>query len=77
LWTVAVNFLAAPGAPRSQGLAFLHLGWLAPSACRGEHGPHDKQVPRGGHMRIKLICALTTITLFALPAADAFANHSW
>ncbi len=28
-------------------------------------------------MRIKLISALTTVALFALPVADAFANRNW
>jgi hypothetical protein len=28
-------------------------------------------------MKIKLITALTTIALFALPVADAFAGRSW
>jgi hypothetical protein len=28
-------------------------------------------------MRIKLIIALTTVALFALPVADALANRSW
>jgi hypothetical protein len=26
-------------------------------------------------MKVKLICALTTVALFALPVADAFAGH--
>jgi hypothetical protein len=30
---------------------------------------------QGETMKIKLICALTTIAVFALPAADAFAGH--
>lgn len=28
-------------------------------------------------MKIKLITVLTTIAMFALPVADAFANRSW
>jgi hypothetical protein len=28
-------------------------------------------------MKIKLITALTTVALFALPVADAFAGRSW
>lgn len=30
---------------------------------------------RGDTMKIKLIIGLTTIAMFALPAADAFAGH--
>lgn len=29
------------------------------------------------NLKLKLIGLFTTIALFALPAADAFAGHSW
>ena len=29
------------------------------------------------HLKLRLIALLTTIAIFALPAADAFANRSW
>lgn len=36
---------------------------------------HNNLIPRRTTMKIKLITALTTVALFALPVADAFAGH--
>jgi hypothetical protein len=33
--------------------------------------------PKEDTMKIKLLTALTTVALFALPIAEASANHSW
>jgi hypothetical protein len=40
-----------------------------------DHARASTAQNQGETMKIKLICTLTTIALFALPAANAFAGH--
>jgi hypothetical protein len=72
------------GAP--QGVSNLALGWLARAPLCDQHGVaatnHRSEVscvssPRSNLMKIKLITALTTVALFALPVAEAFANRGY